>query len=79
MGNITIRNIPDDIHNQLRQLALQNQRSMEAEARNIIANAVNRSVGLGFGQTIRSAWGKNTGGELTTFRSADGPREVSFE
>ena len=40
MANLTIRNVPDDIRTRLRVRASRNGRSMEAEARAIIAGAV---------------------------------------
>ena len=43
MANLTIRNVPDDIRTRLRVRASRNGRSMEAEARAIIAGAVNVS------------------------------------
>ncbi len=40
MGAITVRNIPDDVHQALKVLAAQNGRSTEAEIRMILENAV---------------------------------------
>lgn len=40
MASLTIRNVADEIHNRLRVRASRNGRSMEAEARAIIAGAV---------------------------------------
>ena len=40
MASLTIRNVPDDIRTRLRVRAARNGRSMEAEARAIIAGAV---------------------------------------
>ena len=40
MGIITIRNIPEDVHNNLRIRAKQNKRSTEAEVRAILEDAV---------------------------------------
>jgi plasmid stability protein len=41
MATLTIRNLPDDIRTRLRVRASSNGRSMEAEARAIIAGAIN--------------------------------------
>ena len=41
MASLTIRNVTDEIHTRLRVRASRNGRSMEAEARAIIAGAVN--------------------------------------
>lgn len=79
MGTITIRNLPDEVHNSLKQLAIQNNRSAEAEARNILAAAVGEAFGGGLGTIIRKTWGANLGGEFEPVRSKEGPREVSFE
>ncbi|MFN8608157.1 MAG: plasmid stabilization protein [Vulcanimicrobiota bacterium] len=39
MANLIIRNLPDNVHQALRQRAAQSGRSMEAEARAILAQA----------------------------------------
>jgi plasmid stability protein len=39
MATLTIRNLPDDIRDKLRIRAAQNGRSMEAEARDVLAKA----------------------------------------
>lgn len=79
MGSITIRNLPEEVHRNLKQLARRNDRSTEAEARNILAAAVGREFSGGLGALIRQSWGENTGGEFNIVRSPDAPREVSFE
>jgi len=54
MGNMMIRNLPDEVHNHLREQASSNRRSLEAEARAILVNSyVARHTG-GFGQKLRS-------------------------
>jgi plasmid stability protein len=40
MATLTIRNVPDDVHAALRMKAAASGRSMEAEARGLIINAV---------------------------------------
>ena len=40
MGTITVRNLDDGVQRRLRQRAASNNRSMEAEARDILAAAV---------------------------------------
>ena len=40
MATLTIRNLPDDVHDALRRRAAEHQRSMEAEARVVLADAV---------------------------------------
>ena len=41
MATLTIRNLPDEVHQGLRARAAANGRSMEAEARVALANSVN--------------------------------------
>ena len=40
MAALTIRNLPDDVHDALRRQAASNRRSMEAEARAVLAASV---------------------------------------
>ena len=40
MATLTIRNLPDDIYERLRTRAAANKRSMEAEARDLMAKAL---------------------------------------
>lgn len=40
MATLTIRNLPDDVHDALRRRAADHRRSMEAEAREVLALAV---------------------------------------
>lgn len=42
MATLTIRNLPDDVHDALRRQAAEHRRSMEAEAREVIQAAVVR-------------------------------------
>lgn len=54
MGNMMIRNLPDEVHDHLREQASSNRRSLEAEVRAILVNSyVARHTG-GFGQKLRS-------------------------
>ncbi|WP_103175157.1 plasmid stabilization protein [Paracoccus sp. SY] len=54
MGNMTIRNLPDEVHDHLRQQAASNSRSIEAEARAILVNSYVAKHTGGFGQKLRS-------------------------
>lgn len=58
MAVLTIRNLPDEIRNRLRVRASRNGRSMEAEARAIIAGAVNAPAPQTLQETIAKvqAW-----------------------
>jgi plasmid stability protein len=40
MATLTIRNLPDEIYDRLRKRAAENKRSMEAEARDLMAKAL---------------------------------------
>jgi plasmid stability protein len=40
MATLTIRNLPDDLYERLRKRAAENKRSMEAEARELMARAL---------------------------------------
>jgi plasmid stability protein len=42
MATLTIRNLPDDVHNALRRQAAEHRRSMEAEAREVLRTGVAR-------------------------------------
>ena len=41
---MTIRNLPDEIYDRLRKRAAENKRSMEAEARDLMANALRAKI-----------------------------------
>lgn len=40
MATLTIRNLPDEVHDALRRRAAEHRRSMEAEAREVLSEAV---------------------------------------
>ena len=44
MATLTIRNLPDDVYDRLRLRAAENRRSMEAEARDLVATGLARST-----------------------------------
>jgi antitoxin FitA len=55
MAQFTVRNLEDDVKARLKQRAIHNQTSLEAEVRNILRAAVNDAVapsGLGLGSRI---------------------------
>jgi len=43
MATLTIRNLPDDVYARLRIRAAENQRSMEAEARELVSEGLTRA------------------------------------
>jgi plasmid stability protein len=65
MASITIRNLDDGVKTRLRVRAAQNGRSMEAEARNILREAVERGAGpQNLAQAIRARFAPLGGVEL---------------
>lgn len=52
MGAMTIRNIPDDIHEALKRRARQHGRSAEAEARSILQDALAEKPQVGLGTAL---------------------------
>lgn len=54
MGSMTIRNLPDEVHDHLRVQAASNSRSIEAEVRAILVNSYVAKHTGGFGQQLRS-------------------------
>lgn len=57
MGNMSIRNIPDDDMVALKRLAAQNNRSAEAEVRHAISKLVRKAAGKGFGTRLHEQYG----------------------
>lgn len=53
MGNMTVRQIPEEVHDYLRDRAKSNGRSLEAEVRAILSNAYAIAKTGGFGQQLR--------------------------
>lgn len=56
MPALTIRNIPDDVHQGLKALAASHGRSAEAEVRDILAAAVKAADRLRMGQALSAIW-----------------------
>lgn len=76
MATLSVRNLPDEIHRALRVRAAHNERSVEAEVREILAQVLAAPAGEGIG-TILQRFGKRHGGirieplESSPVRSAD--------
>lgn len=68
MGDMTVRNLPDEIHDELRVRATQNNRSVEAEVRAMITSSVVSGAGGGLGDRLRTRFSEVTGEELTGLR-----------
>lgn len=56
MGNMSIRNIPDDVHDALKERAHKNGRSAESEVRAIVVEAITRANLGGFGTRLRKVF-----------------------
>lgn len=68
MANMTVRNLPDEVHERLRAQAETNHRSLEAEVRSILVQSVIASSEGGFGHRIRERFGRLLGDELAVER-----------
>jgi plasmid stability protein len=68
MGNMTVRNLPDIIHDQLREQAALHNRSVEAEVRSILIEAVRSAHAGGFGQRLHQRFKGAVGDELSVAR-----------
>ena len=79
MGNMSIRNIPEDIHLALKKRALANNRSAEAEVRAIVYEAIYSAKVGGFGTRLYKAFAGAESTDLETDRNRDQPDPVDFE
>lgn len=68
MANMTVRNLPDEVHERLRAQAQSNGRSLEAEVRSILVHSVIASSDGGFGHRLRERYGRHLGDELAVER-----------
>ena len=68
MGDMTVRNLPDEIHDELRVRAKQNNRSIEAEVRSMITSSIVSGAGGGLGSRLRERFDEVTGDELSDLR-----------
>lgn len=57
MGMMTIRSIPDEVHNALKARAKQNHRSAEAEVRAILEDAIRPDNRLKMGDALANLSG----------------------
>lgn len=77
---MTIRNIDDDLKSRLRVRAAENGRSMEAEVREILRDAVDKSKGeTGLGTWMREQFAAVGGVELDIPKRDEMPRYVDFD
>ena len=68
MGNMVVRNLPDEIHQRLREQAASNGRSLEAEVRSILVQSTVAASAGGFGQRLRARFGENVGVDFSVER-----------
>ena len=68
MANMTVRNLPDEVHARRRAQAQLNGRSLEAEVRSILVHAVIAASDGGFGHRPRERYGRHLGGGLAVER-----------
>lgn len=79
MANMTVRNLPDDIHALLRDRAKSNKRSLEAEARSILVQSIIASSSGGFGHRLRERYGRYLGDDLSVERDQSSSQPGLFE
>ncbi|NVK55430.1 MAG: TraY domain-containing protein [Alteromonadaceae bacterium] len=79
MANMTVRNLPDEIHARLRQQAEANNRSLEAEVRSILTHSAIASSDGGFGHRIRERYGRFLGDDLSVERDQTMSQPGLFE
>lgn len=76
MANITIRNLPDEVHHMLKLLAKRNERSTEAEARHILKTTVSAAAGSGLGHVLTNIFEAD---EFDVARSSEPLKGAEFE
>lgn len=79
MFNMSIRNLPEQVHDALRKRAEQNNRSLNAEVSAILAHAVMVSKTGGFGQQLRSRFADSLGTDLDLSRDKHSGKSAKFD
>jgi plasmid stability protein len=79
MANVTIRNLPDDVHAALRVRAARHGRSTEAEIRAILAHSVHADAALKIGTELRRFGAELHGVELDIEREPTPIEPARFE
>lgn len=77
MGTLTVRNLDDRVKERVR--AARHGRSMEAEARAILGDAVAGEAVTGLGRRVHERFAAVGGADLTPPRRADAPRAAALE
>lgn len=79
MATLTIRDLDDRVKARLRVRAAEHGRSMEAEARAILASALTEPAAeSGLGSRIRERFAAIGGADLSLPARSDAPRDPSF-
>ncbi|WP_299682531.1 hypothetical protein [uncultured Roseobacter sp.] len=79
MGDMTVRNIPEDQHLALKRLARLKGGSAEAEARKAIAFYVEAQSDRGFGSRLHEKYGGIVDQDFSIDREGGSSDPVSFE
>ena len=79
MGDMTVRNIPEEQHVALKRIARSNSRSAEAEARLAIALYIESQSKAGFGARLVEKHGGAVDQDFAIERDAGGSDPVAFE
>ncbi|MDO5091004.1 MAG: Arc family DNA-binding protein [Cardiobacteriaceae bacterium] len=77
MAELTLRNLPDDLHRALSRRAQRHGRSPEAEIHAILAKAL--SEPLPIGTALARFWHEHGDGDLALEARGEAPRDVNFE
>ena len=79
MGQMTVRNIPDNDYESLKRVAAQNNRSAEAEVRLAIAQLVRIATGTGFGTKLNAKYGGVIDDDFQFDRDKSAGEPMAFE
>ncbi|WP_298571950.1 plasmid stabilization protein [uncultured Aliiroseovarius sp.] len=79
MGNMSIRNLPDEIHEALKHRAAQNNRSAEAEVRALLVETFEAEQKGGFGTRLRACFEGIEGDELDIARDKTAAQPLELE
>ena len=78
MGNMSIRNLPDETHIALKMRAQRNNRSAEAEVRALLVEAMASETVGGFGTRLRAVLKPVEGDELDIKRDQSPADPMTF-
>ena len=78
MTVLTVRGLSDETRHALRQRARKHGRSMEAEVRRILAEAVQKPAKPGIGTRLATFWQENADFDLPVERKYEAPRSINF-